>query len=72
MPDIPKDAPLTDIYIRTPSGSRHRVYRGRTKAHIEWKLPEHRNRNPEVIEVLHDVSFLDGIDTDKADEEDDD
>ena len=32
-------------------GIRVRVYRGRQPDHIAWKLEEHKNRNPEVLEL---------------------
>jgi hypothetical protein len=56
MPDIAEtvpivhDAPLTEVYA-TEKGHRHRVYRGDTQEHIDWKLHEYRHRFPELIEV---------------------
>lgn len=74
MPKIPHDAPLTDIYIKDPNtGERRRVYHGDTKAHIQWKMHEHRNSKPEKIEVqipqqgfLEDVGLVDEEDDDEA------
>lgn len=61
MPDLPgrtairHDAPLSEIWC-VENGVRHRVYRGDSQEHIEWKLYEHRvgqkhSHRPELIEL---------------------
>lgn len=51
--DIPHDAPLTEIWAVEKSGRRFRVYRGDTRAHIEWKIEEYTKRGAkiEIVEI---------------------
>lgn len=48
---IPHDAPLTEVWATGTSGKRLRVYRGDTRAHIEWKVKEYTGRGA-VVEVV--------------------
>jgi hypothetical protein len=48
---IQHDSPITEIWV-TENGRKLRVYRGDTKAHIEWKLKEHKDKDPETIEEI--------------------
>lgn len=57
MPEIPHDAPLTEIWV-TDMGQRFRVYRGDTQAHIAWKLHKYRNKKHEIIEIEPDAGKL--------------
>lgn len=45
-----KGRKITEIRA-TVGGELVRVYRGRQPEHIAWKLEEHKNRNPEVLEL---------------------
>lgn len=45
----PNDA-LVEIYT-TERRDRHRVFRGRNKHQIEWKLDHHRDHRPELVEI---------------------
>lgn len=49
--DIPHDAPLTEIWVQH-GGGRFRVYRGDTKAHINWKIDEWGRRRGNILEVI--------------------
>jgi hypothetical protein len=50
MPDIKHDAELTEIWV-WERGERHRVYRGDTQEHIDWKLNHYRKHKHEIILV---------------------
>lgn len=50
MPEVVHDAPLSEIWV-TEKGHRHRVYRGDTQAHIDYKLAKYDACRPEIILV---------------------
>lgn len=58
MPEIKYDAPLTEIWTLDGDTRKHRVYRGRTKAHIEWKIEEYQRRKIEfeVVEIIEELT----------------